>query len=245
MALLDGAAPGHLAGLQLLAQELDGGTPLERGVLLNLREEGRVPDATRGAFHAALLASTGSAVDRVGAACRVGPCCLPVGGAVPSAWSSYSTLEKLVRRGFVPTPLVRTRPPRRLPLSRPYNTDAAGGSRCFWITTARGADPDDLRDRLGLDTVAANEALYRLDLAVNAPRPAHVPTALDAAAKPPWRHPPPGHAEPWGMTRDLRDDRPAEPELLIHAAPGDPRFVSLVGEIARQPSDDYLKKRIP
>lgn len=56
--------------------------------------------------------------------------------------------------------------------------------------------------------------IYRVPLPVD-PAKSWVPTALDAGCNAAWCPPPPGHAQPWGLTRDLESGQltPTRPPM--------------------------------
>jgi hypothetical protein len=95
--------------------------------------------------------------------------------------------------------------------------------------------------------VSDGEEIYRISIVIDANpgRELHIPSALDAGVHPAWRCPPPGHGDPWGMTRDLRTDAAAEPELLAHPDGVDGLVAEHVGKVQEPPSDNYLLVRIP
>lgn len=231
-----------------LIDELAGGEPEARAVLVSFREEDRVGHL-RVRFHEEAVGAGGPARERVRAACGVGRCALEVPaarrGEVQGAWGTFTSLRKLRRFDYVaPVSTEPTEAPPRIALRRRYGTDAARpGEHPFWITSAAGGDADDLRDRLGLTTVDARETLYRIEVAIHPSRPMFVPTALDSGGEPAWRQPPAGHHGPLGLTRDLRDDAPREPELLVHPDDADARVATQVGRLTRPPSREYLGRR--
>lgn len=252
MSLVDGAEPTCEAAVARLVADLMAGSPEDQAVLLNLREEDRVPDSRRAAFHSELVAVavTKKAVDRIWDAAQVAFLVLPVPSPRPPAlggtWRTYVTLRALQKYGYVrKVTRPRSPPPRRLRLERPIGRPEAGADLFFWVTPKESADADELRDRLGLGHMADGEELYRIEIpmAASPARPLHIPTALDSRANPRWRRPPSGHKEPWGLTRDLRTDDAAEPELLARPHAGDPLEARHVGRIRRVPSTGYLARR--
>ncbi|MBK9266418.1 MAG: hypothetical protein IPM54_42355 [Polyangiaceae bacterium] len=252
MSLVDGARGAVAAAVKTFVDELEAGGREDRAVLLNLREEDRLPKTRRAAFQKALAAATGTAPDKLREACKSGGRALRVLAKkrpkVQPEWRTYMTLDKLQRHGFVSGAAVDpSAAPPRLPLTRRWGSDGAGNEYPFWITTMTdGGDADEVRDRLGLAHLPAGEVLYRVAVHVDdKKRPLHVPSAIDAGFSPPWRRPPKSHSEPWGLTRDLRDDRPAEPELLATPNDADERSAHQVGLLRRSPPTDYLVKRIP
>ena len=221
-------------------------------MLLNLREEDRVPAGGRTAFQAALAASAQPlAVTRVqeacGAALRTLPVPAPRPAAVSGAWRVYTHLDALLDYGYVDgSGIDLDRPPPRLTLRRPYGRAESGSERPFWMTTADGADATDLRDRLGLARYAEGVHVFRISLAIDA-RPARtlfIPSALDSGAFPAWRRPPAHHTDPWGMTRHLVTDAPTEPELVTFPDEADGRAATHIGPVATPPPRDYLAHRL-
>lgn len=250
MSLVDGAEPATAAAVALFVSELKAGSREDRAVLLNLREEDRVPGAVRVGFHASLAAVSGTCAERLGKACKGGSCALPVDGSerhkIAEPWSVYATLTKLQSSGYASDAAVDpSEAPPRVALKRPFGRASTGAEYPFWITTVQGGDADEVRDRLGLAHIPSGEVLYRVGVTVDASRPVHIPSALDAGYGPPWRRPPRKHAEPWGLTRDLRSDEPREPELLTRPSDTDPRSAEQIGLLGRSPSIDYLKVRVP
>jgi hypothetical protein len=248
MSLLDDADPGHEPELIRLAAELEAGSREERAVLLNLREEDRVP-AVRARFQLQLVTSTRvGAVERVRDACSAAPCALPVPAGrravVRGPWWVYVKLDALLAYGFVdPAGIDRRSPPRRLRLDRPWGRPG----RAYWTTSTLAADATAIRDRLGLTHFERRSQVYRLtvDVETDPARLLFIPTAIDSDGFAAWRRPPPGHADPWGLTRNLSDDAAAEPELLALPEPADPREAVYVGEVATAPPNGYLAVRFP
>jgi len=251
MSLLDESIADHAAAVQRLRDELAAGSLQEKAALLNLREETRVPEDVRRAFHAALAVSTATtAIERFREACGIGLLSLDLGKPRPPAvrgtWSTCMTIDKLQRFGFVASaqsPGVA--PPRRVTLSRRYGTSADGAEHPFWISTCASHDANEVRDRLGLCLVLKGQHLYRLEVSVEVDpeRDLYRPSALDSEAQPAWRRPPPEHNEPWGMTRDLRTDAAAEPELLTKSHREDGLYAAFVGSTTESPSTAYLTAR--
>lgn len=251
MSLLDGAKGTTAAAVKAFADELEAGGREDKAVLLNLKEEDRLPQARRAAFQKALETSTGTPREKLRAACSGGGQALPVPtkkrDAVKTEWRTCMTLDKLQRYGFASGAAVApTEAPPRVPLSRRYGSGPKGESYPFWITNMTDrSNPDEVRDRLGLAHLPAGEMLYRVGVRVDEKRPLHIPSAMDAGFSPPWRRPPTTHAEPWGLTRDLRDDRPAEAELLATPSDDDEKHAQKIGLLRQSPPTDYLVKRIP
>lgn len=253
MSLVDGVESGCASAIEQLVADLEAGTSEDRAVLLNLKEEDRIPESRRAAFHRKIsgIASMKRAADRVYEACSVAYLTLAVAVPRPAVirgpWRTYLSLSTLQKYGYV-SKVTRpgSAPPRRLPLRRPIGRTEAGDDRVFWITPAAGTDADELRDRLGLGRIADREELYNVEVAVDAEpdRPFHIPTALDSNAAPEWRRPGPRHSSPWGMTRDLRTDDEAEPELLARPHTSDPLEANHVGPVRNAPPTDYLGKRL-
>lgn len=247
MSLLDGAKGATAAAVKAFADDLDAGGREDRAVLLNLREEDRLPKTRRAAFQKAIETTTGTAREKLGAACKGGGQALRVPAKkrnqIKTEWRTYMTFKKLLDRGFASGASVTPAgAPRRLPLSRPYDS----GPYPFWITNMKDrGNPDEVRDRLGLAHLPAGAVVYRVGVRVDEKRSLHIPSAIDAGFSPPWRKPPATHADPWGLTRDLRDDRPAEPELLATPSNDDERHAELIGTLRQSPPTDYLVKRIP
>jgi hypothetical protein len=251
MSLLEALDPAHAPALTQLAADLLAGSPADRAVLLNLREEDRVPEDIGRAFQEKLVLSTKpSAVERVKDACTAGHRALRVPAArraeVTGAWCVYQKLDALLLYRYVDeTGIDRRTPPPRVALERPFGRPATGDDRHYWTTTAAGADATVLRDRLGLLHYARGSQLFRIGVEVDADpaRPLFTPTALDSEAHPAWRCPPPGDPGPWGWTRHLQDDTAAERELLARPHVGDPREATYVGQVATPPPSGYLAQR--
>lgn len=210
MSLLDGATGTAVAALKAFADELEAGGREERAVLLNLKEENRLPKKHRTAFQKAIEAAPGMAQQKLNAACKTGGQALPVPakkrGQIQPEWRTFVTFGKLLSRGLASGAAVTPAgAPRRLPLNRKYGSGAGGESYPFWITNLKDSgDPDEVRDRLGLAHLPAGDALYRVGIRVDANRSVHIPSAIDAGFSPPWRRPPATHTEPWGLTRLAR-----------------------------------------
>lgn len=251
MSLLDGAKGQTAVAIKVFADELDAGGREDRAVLLNLKEEDRLPRVRRTEFQKALETSSGTARERLRMACQAGGQALPVPTKkrhkVKSEWRTYTTLDKLQRYGFASGAAVApTEAPPRLPLARRYGTGSKGESYPFWITNmSDGGNADEVRDRLGLAHVPAGEVLYRVGIRVDRQRSLHIPSAVDAGFSPPWRRPPNTHTEPWGLTRDLRNDFPAEAELLATPSDDDHKYAERIGLLHQSPPTDYLIRRIP
>ena len=249
MSLLDGAGSAVAGAVARVASELESGTAMDRAMLLNLTEEDRVPGDARERFQKQLAGAPGSAVARVARACESAKLSVSIGETerdrLPPAWRHYASLRKLRKLGYVSNAAsLDSEAPPIVSLAHPYGAGRDGTLRAFYATTARGDDADNLRDRLGLDSVRAGDALYFVDVPGAPSRKLHVPAAPDADARPPWRRPPRDHVAPWGLTRDLQSDAPSEPELLAHPLPDDPREARRIGRVARSPSAEYLAKRI-
>lgn len=250
MSLVDGADPAVAAAVDEVVSFLKGGGRGERAVLLNLKEEDRVPDDTRASFHERIAACAGAPIDRFLQACWAHTCVLPVPdadrGRIPAAWRTHVTLKKLQDAKYVSDALVdAAEAPPRVTFDRTFKKMIGGREIVIWITTTTGGDADDVRDRLGLEFYGAGQVVYRIEISVDDKRSLHIPTALDAGNGAAWRRPPRSHKEPWGLTRDLRSDEPREPELLTYSSDSDEKGATNVGVLMRNPSDAYLKKRIP
>jgi len=251
MSLVDGVDPAVAGAVDEVVSFLKGGGRGEQAVLLNLEEEDRVPDGTRASFHARIAASAGKPpMGRFLDACWSHTCVLPVPdgdrGKIPAAWRTFVTLKKLQELKYASDAIVDAADaPPRLTFARTFKKESGGREIVIWITTTTGRDADDVRDRLGLEFFAAGHVIYWIEVNIDATRPLHIPTALDAGNGPAWRRPPRSHKEPWGLTRDLRSDDPREPELLTYSSDSDEKGATNVGELMRNPSDAYLKKRIP
>lgn len=113
-----------------------------------------------------------------------------------------------------------TNPPARFTFARPYMTDSSGHPvrRFIWVTfRPTGGIPDDgpteTVHKLGLMRCKPGDFIYRIALNVDRDR-LRPPTVFDAGLNPAWAPPPPGHRDPWGITRHLEDGSPQLPELL-------------------------------
>lgn len=250
MSLVDGIDPAVAAAVNEVVSFLKGGGREERAVLLNLEEEDRVPDGVRASFHARIAASAGKPIERFLQACWGHTCVLSVPdaerGRIPAAWRTFVTLKKLQETKYVSDAIVdAAEAPPRVAFDRAFKKVIGGREIVIWITTTTDRDADDVRDRLGLAFFSAGQVVYRIETSVDAKRPLHIPSALDGGNGAAWRRPPRSHKEPWGLTRDLRSDEPREPELLTYSSDSDEKGATNVGVLMRNPSDAYLKKRIP
>jgi hypothetical protein len=247
MSLLDNPDPAHEAVVNKVVKDLEDAGPIGHAILRNLHEEDRIPGA-KPVFHAGLASSSATdTTKRIQDASRSALFQLPLPDPRPAAvcgsWRNYATLGGLQYKKLLDPndPVDRDDPPRKLKIARLGSTDG----RAFWITTAKGTDATDLRDRLGLAHVRKGEHMYRVRVEVDgAPkRKLYIPTVLDSGAYEAWRRPPPGHTDPWGMTRHLKTGDPAERELLALHHHEDPRRARKVGRVEEDPPKGYLPPR--
>lgn len=251
MPLMEPSLPAHGPALQRFAATLSAGDEHDRALLLNLKEEDRIPDATCKAFHEALVNSRKrSWKQRFSEAAHVAERALTVPMPRPpeirGTWWHHVSLGSLERYNYVSHALHRvSRPPRRLPLARPIGRPEKGPDRSFWITAATSPRADDIRNRLGLCLVVRGDVLYRIGIEIDgAPaRVLYIPTAIDAGFYMAWRHPGVGHKATCGMTRHLETDATCEPELLALPDHTDAREAQHIGTIATDPPREYLRAR--
>jgi hypothetical protein len=161
-------------------------------------------------------------------------------------WWVYVPLDALRTYHYVEEAGLDPRsPPPQLVLKRPIGRPEAGDDRQYWATSTHFTDATLLRDRLGLATYAKSTQVFQVRVDVADPmRPLFIPTALDSGGFPAWRCPPAGHTRPWGMTRNLKDDDAAEPELLALPDGANPLAADHVGQVATPPPKDYLAQRL-
>lgn len=241
MAVLDPTLAEHAA----ILAELEGGPREHRALLLNLREEDRLPAPVLDGFHRALSAAHGDAPNRVTAACRVHLRQVPVDRSqrprLPSDWCTVASLRKLQRLGYAThAALDPSEAPPRLTLIRRYLSDQGWS---LWIAPRTETDADDLRDRLGLFFLSAGEAMYRVMIPVVDTRDVFVPTVCDSEGYTAWRRPPRTHSEPWGLTRNLETDDCELPELVTLPHTSDPLAAEFVGTTTRPSPDGFYARR--
>jgi len=120
MSLLDSPATAHAPAVNLFARRLGAGDEQERALLLNLREEDRVPNDKRTAFHAALAGSRRRAwnarfKEAASAAQRALPVSVPHPRGIAGTWWHHVKLKDLQKYKFVSLALQRvSRPPPRM-----------------------------------------------------------------------------------------------------------------------------------
>lgn len=251
MPLLDFPATAHAPAVNLFAQRLRAGDEQDRALLMNLQEEDRVSDGRRTAFHAALAGSR--QLDRkeqfkeaAPVAQRALPVPVPRPSSVAGTWCHHVGFGALQRYKYVSPALQRVaRPPPRIPLARPIGQREDGSSAPFWITSATSTNADDIRNRLGLCLIISGEHLCRITIGVDrAPgRALFIPSAVDAGFYPAWRHPGPGHTDPWGRTRHLETDAVSERELLTLPDAADDLVADYIGLVSTDPPRGYLVAR--
>src|SRR5215213_10068634 len=106
MSLLDRVESACVTAVKKLVADLSAGTRQDQAVLLNLREEDRVPESAMSAFHLELTIASGpSATNWLCSAAKVAQFLLPVPTPLPRAirksWWTYVTLETLQHYGYV------------------------------------------------------------------------------------------------------------------------------------------------
>ena len=119
-------------------------------------------------------------------------------------------------------------PPRRVALDA-INSTIRGGARIphrrfIWITWATTGlhlpgNASSVKREFGLAHYRIGEYVYRCEIDFDYTRHGlFVPTCLDAGLRAPWRPPPRGFAQSWGLTRDLTSGELRWPELLVETA---------------------------
>lgn len=248
MSVFDGTNSSSKIGFDKWSRGLEGEGDIGKLILLNFFEENRIPKVECQVFIDKTLDNFVGGDDPIGSYRKtiIDENLLLLlttnESEIPKDGLHLASLRYLVEKGFIDLP-VDEKPPKEISLIKPLGT----GKWFVWVTFKESIDFEkssavDIRNLLGLPTTK-NDYLYYFPIQLL--KSCYIPSVFDAFGRPPYR--PVSEEENWGVTRNLLDDSPGAPELLImplQALSGSPTGYMVDSKINLPPPMGYIEKRL-